>query len=653
MRRGARVAWAKAAIPRVTALADSANIEAAWSLAQQIRSELGDDTLLEPAWPRISRIVNVRTDPPGARVLRRAFSGDTAWHVLGTTPLDSTRVPLGGWYLRFEKEGFRPLQALVAGNPPFAPTDLDFTLDTGRGPNAGMVRVPGGLMPELNLPGLETFGGATLDAFWIDASEVTNRGFKEFVDAGGYRRRELWDDALVVDGRRVSWERAVARCVDRTGRPGPATWEAGDFPAGQEDYPVGGVSWYEAAAYAKFAGKSLPTIFHWVKAARTTASAFIVPRSNFEGHGPAKVSAFSGVGPYGAFDMAGNVREWCANADGNARYILGGGWNDAEYAFNDAYTQPPFDRSPTNGIRLVRYRDGDSTLAALSRPVQRAFRDFSRERPVSDGIFAIYRRQYDYDATPLSAALEARDTTAADYDLERVSYAAAYGDERVTGYLFLPKHGRPPYQTVVLFPGSDALNMRTFDLARYARTYDFMLKSGRAVLVPIYKGTWERGDGYESDIEEKTSAYRDHVILWVKDFRRSIDYLVTRADVDSSRLAYYGISWGGAMGGIIPAVEPRIRTVILYVAGLAMQRTFPEVEPIHYLPRITVPVLMLNGRFDHYFPVESSQKPFFQLLGTPPSLKRQIIADGGHYVPRNQLIGESLAWLDRTLGPVR
>jgi formylglycine-generating enzyme required for sulfatase activity len=50
------------------------------------------------------------------------------------------------------------------------------------------------------------------------------------------------------------------------GRPGPSTWEAGSYPPGQENYPVSGASWYEAAAYAEFAGTSLPTVAHWLRA---------------------------------------------------------------------------------------------------------------------------------------------------------------------------------------------------------------------------------------------------------------------------------------------------------------------------------------------------------------------------------------------------
>jgi pimeloyl-ACP methyl ester carboxylesterase len=85
---------------------------------------------------------------------------------------------------------------------------------------------------------------------------------------------------------------------------------------------------------------------------------------------------------------------------------------------------------------------------------------------------------------------------------------------------------------------------------------------------------------------------------------------------------------------------------------LGQQRSQPEVEPINFLPHITVPVLMLNGRYDHYVPVERSQLPFFRLLGAPPQHKRQVISESGHVVPRTQLIAEVLTWLDRYLGRV-
>jgi len=68
---------------------------------------------------------------------------------------------------------------------------------------------------------------------------------------------------------------------------------------------------------------------------------------------------------------------------------------------------------------------------------------------------------------------------------------------------------------------------------------------------------------------------------------------------------------------------------------------------------VTIPVLMLNGRYDHYFPVETAQKPMFEFLGTPQEHKKWIVYDGGHFVPRDQLIKETLAWLDHYLGVVK
>ena len=92
---------------------------------------------------------------------------------------------------------------------------------------------------------------------------------------------------------------------------------------------------------------------------------------------------------------------------------------------------------------------------------------------------------------------------------------------------------------------------------------------------------------------------------------------------------------------------------MLFVAGLEMERGRPEVEPINFLPRIKIPTIMLNAKYDQLFPTETSQKPFFRLLGSPPDRKRYVVYEGGHILPRAQLIRESLDWLDKYLGPVK
>ena len=172
-------------------------------------------------------------------------------------------------------------------------------------------------------------------------------------------------------------------------------------------------------------------------------------------------------------------------------------------------------------------------------------------------------------------------------------------------------------------------------------------------MFPVYKGTLERGGELKSDIPDTSSSWRDHVIEWSKDLGRSIDYLETRPEIDVRKLAYLGFSWGGAMGSIFPAVEDRIKVCVLCGSGFSMQRSLPEVAQINFAPRVKVPVLMLNGRFDFFFPPETSQEPMFRLLGTSKESKRYLVYESGHNVPRNELIKETLDWLDRYLGPVK
>ena len=101
---------------------------------------------------------------------------------------------------------------------------------------------------------------------------------------------------------------------------------------------------------------------------------------------------------------------------------------------------------------------------------------------------------------------------------------------------------------------------------------------------------------------------------------------------------------------ILPAVEKRIRANVLYVAGFCFQRALPEVDQVNYVGRVTQPTLMLNGELDFFFPAATSQEPMFEMLGTPPALKKRLTYPRGHTVPRLDFMRESLAWLDEHLG---
>jgi formylglycine-generating enzyme required for sulfatase activity/predicted esterase len=645
------------ALPELQRLVEAADNDSAFVLALRIEEAAPDDSMLAALWPVFTRKMVVESNPPGA-VVHWASTADTSrWFSVGTTPTDSVRLPLNVNIYRFEKPGYRTAYSLFFANQGWVnigySPPLRLTLDSVNAPHPEMVWVPGGHTRAF-LVGSDGAEPLDLVDFRIDRFEVSNSKYKAFVDAGGYGDRKYWEHEFVGDdGRVMTFEAATARFTDRTGRPGPATWEAGTFPSGQADMPVSGVSWYEAAAFAKFAGKSMPTLYHWARAATVRNSRYVVPTSNLEGSGPLPTGIPRGVSTGGVSDMAGNVREWVVNDAGQGqRFILGGGWSDAKYAFVDAYAQRPMDRSAINGIRLMLADPDDKIVAAASRPIPRAFTDYKKVRPVSDAVYAGYQPQFDYDPGALDARVEVRDSTPEDWIREKVSFNAAYGGERMAIWLYLPRNAKPPYQATVIFPGSNAIGAAAYD-GTLPQIMTFIPSGGRAAVYPIYKSTHERSDSLHSDLPDPTIYWRDHVVMWTKDFRRTLDYLSTRADFDSSKFSYFGFSWGGYMGGLIPAVEPRIRTSVLYVAGLTMERGRAEVDPVNHLPRIRQPVLMLNGKYDFFFPSETAQKPFFEMLGTLAADKRWKMYEGGHDVPRTELIKESLAWLDKYLGPVR
>lgn len=320
--------WAREeAIPEIERLVQDGTATdglAAWSafeLAVRAEQPLPDDPLLSRLFPRFSRPVRFHSMPPGASVFAKPYARpESEWRLIGQTPIDSVRFPLGFSRVKLELAGHQTLYDVIWNSGMFTDT-LQYQLS-----------VLGSLPPEmeaapkyaswynitvapaaLHMPGLEDYEPLDVGDFLIDRHEVTNAEFKKFIEAGGYGKQEFWKHPITLDGRRLEWAEAMRLFADGTGQHGPSTWEVGDFPAGRETYPVTGVSWYEAAAYAEFAGKALPTIYHWDRVAFTWASPVIVPRSNLRSDGPRPVGSSQAMNRFGVQDLGGNAREWCFN----------------------------------------------------------------------------------------------------------------------------------------------------------------------------------------------------------------------------------------------------------------------------------------------------------------------------------------------------
>lgn len=208
-----------------------------------------------------------------------------------------------------------------------------------------------------------------VEAVYIDRYPVTNAEFAEFVADGGYEQMSLWDPEI--------WP-GVLDFVDQTGQPGPRNWRDGSYPRGLADHPVVGVSWYEAAAFARWVGKRLPTDPEWVKAGGWPVSVRgakplqrkypwgdTMNRSYANlwgsGHeGTARVSDFSGgVSVGGVYQLIGNVWEWTHSNFGAwdvaaRRLELTGPMKSIRGGAFDTY----FDNQAT-----CQFQSGDSSLA--------------------------------------------------------------------------------------------------------------------------------------------------------------------------------------------------------------------------------------------------------------------------------------------------
>jgi iron(II)-dependent oxidoreductase len=163
-----------------------------------------------------------------------------------------------------------------------------------------------------------------VESYYLDRFPVTNGEFQAFVSNGGYEQMAIWAPEI--------WP-AVLDFVDETGHPGPRYWRQGRFPRGEERYPVVGVSWYEASAFARWTGKRLPTDAEWVKAASWPVALSGHPliqrrfpwgeamdrgRANLWGSGPGRTASVDdfhgGVSVGGAQQLIGNVWEWTVDS---------------------------------------------------------------------------------------------------------------------------------------------------------------------------------------------------------------------------------------------------------------------------------------------------------------------------------------------------
>ena len=398
---------------------------------------------------------------------------------------------------------------------------------------------------------------------------------------------------------------------DRTGWQGPSGWISGQFPTGEAKNPVSGISWYEAGAFAEYRNKNLPTLYHWCAVIDPQLIPLQAKNSNFGNHLIAQVGTYKGINRYGLYDIIGNVREWIHNQINDENYVFGGSVNDPAYSAVQAYSSNPWERNESTGFRCIKYLN-DTNKAAIERGFNYTEVPVSiNDKPVSDEVFRVFVRQFEYDKKPI----DIKKSSVEDFNgwkHEKITIDPVYDGPDLEINIYLPNNVNPPFQSVIIFPGDDAINKIPQNINYYPSLGDFLLRSGRAIIMPQYYNTYGRGSNFS--FTETFLEYKESHIKRIKDLQRTIDYLI-RPDIDTSRIAYLGVSWGSFHAPYILAVERRIKLAIVNAFGLSGNKNYPEYYHINYLPRIKIPMLMLSGKYDFDWNYET-QRLYYEWLGT-------------------------------------
>ncbi len=675
--RSANLRWATAQLPQIVALADAKRYFDAFDLAVTVEPYLPGDPTIAGLMPTISDTMSATSDPPGAQVYLKRFAPDASGalperRLVGMTPLTNVRIARGEYVLSMEKDGYAPVERTVSGVtiragaltilPP--PIRVERTLIQADRMPARMVFVPGGDY-RLVAWSRPTDRRVRISDFFIDKYEVSNQDYKDFINAGGYVKREFWKHPFVKDGRSISWDDAMKIFVDRTGLQGPREWSNQSVPEGRADHPVTDVTWYEAAAYADFRGKRLPTVYQWEKGARNgvlgAAGVTIMPwgvfypgdllahRANFGG-GPLPVTSSEfGMSTFGAYNMAGNVAEWTLNDSSEGFIATGGAWNDPTYTFAQYGGRPGFFSSSKLGFRLVRPADdtaGDQGGARIE-----ITQEIPEYAPSTAARFNTLAATYRYEKTALDARIEETIDTP-EWKREKITFTGADG-ERAIAYLYLPNHVARPLQVLHYVPAGDVdSGFRSITGAMDDRMAPFV-KSGRAAFGVVLKGYIERLAPEGTVVPGGTTVeYAERSVSRITDLRRGLDYLETRPDLDPARVAFFGPSAGAQIGLVLAAVEPRYRAVVMIGAGLPIGwvPVIAEANPINFASHIRAPKLIVQGRYDEDTALRTAAEPLFRLMVEP---KRMVLYDGGHVPTNDVLMSATSGWLDEVMGSVR
>ena len=635
-------------LPKISNAYDNDDILFVFKKTKALLDEYPDNIILKKYFIKSSWKINVSSDLEGTEVYVK-YPKDSIWNYVGIAPIDSLRVPAVGIDSNdFNLKLTNGEIEYIGGDEEYGHFDISF-----------INKLPKGFVLKsskenifMNFPGIFLGTDNTIPAYGVSETEVSNHQYKEFIEDGGYEKPVFWDFPININGKQYSFDKTIGLFTDKFGKSGPKNWTYGDFPEGEENFPVRGISWFEARAYANYKGLSVPNIFQWLDAAQLsgfTAKLPDISDSNYNSNTPREVNFKinnSKILP----NIAGNVREWVINSHGvDRKAILGGSYDTNEYTFNSFYSLSPFNRSIQNGLRLVKnFQDG--SLSNDSFVVEHIERNFNLEKNVSDEVFEVYKSQFDYPDVPLKVEVNEIELSNKKYNIKKFEMPTPYkSDEKLYGYIINSKKFEKMSKPIIEFPGAWALFSNNLTIDDYIiKEKKYLLDEGFSIIIPVYYNTWDREKTIKDWWPDETEEYKNTIIKIGKDFKRVIDFLETRDNLDMNKLSYMGYSWGSVTSNILLAIENRVKSAALFVGGLMLQKSRKEIESHLYVRRIKIPFLHIVGKLDGIFEYEDSFLPWNELISTPEKDKSIIILEKtGHGLPKDVMIENHLKFLNK------
>ena len=633
-------------IPEIIELYDSGQIGKAFLKSKALFEEYPSNEIIENYFKKSSKYAYLKTDTSGVDISVQ-YAEDSIYNYIGQTPIDSFLVP-NTWPSHKLKLTYNNVDFVKewSDNHNYRFPNKTISIPDGH-------KVILGSDPWMFLQGVN-FEDIKLNSFSISNNEVSNKEYQKFVDSDGYENQRYWDFPFQVGDKIYDFNSSIKLFVDKYGKLGPSNWSYGKHPTGLGNHPVTGISWFEARAFARFSNLSLPNIYQWLYASGipdnwSVVDLSVTKGSNYNSTQTREVDNKNGS-YNGLNNIGGNVKEWTLNPNGDNKdkySILGGSFKEAPYTFNNYYSKSPFDRSIGNGIRLSK--NLTKNKSKLDNDVIPEFqRDFDKIDDVSDEVFEVYKSQFDYNE-PLVAKTINLDNFQEGYTAQKFEIETAYeSDEKLHGYIVFSNKFKGKYDPVIVYPNAGSIGNNTDSDFPGFSGLKHLVDEGYAIIHPIYYNTFSREKTINTFWANESEDYKNTIIKIGKDYKKSLDYIESRNDFNFDSMSYFGYSWGSTTSNYLLAIDDRIKSAVLCVGGLMIQKSKKEIEAHYYVRRIKTPILHIVGKEDGIFGYEENYKPWKKLIGTSSEkLKTIELENVGHGLPWDTIIKHQSNWIKR------